>query len=183
MTRTSKPCVFFDRDGIVNRHPTRDRYVRRWSEFELIPEFLEVLGVVQDMGYEAVVVTNQKGIATGRMTQAEVDEIHDNLSALLAQYGLHLLDILVCSSGDDNHSHRKPNPGMLTEAAEKYGLDLSRSWMIGDQEKDVEAGRRAGCRTVLVAPGDEPTAADHRVAGVGELAEFLRQNLQPAGPV
>lgn len=173
----SKPCVFFDRDGIVNRPPTLDRYVRRWEEFELVPEFLDVLRLVHERGYEAVVVTNQKGIATGHMTQEDVDRIHRNLTALLAQHGLGLLDIVMCPSADEGHSHRKPNPGMLVEAARRHVLDLSRSWMVGDNERDVEAGRRAGCRTVLVAPSGQATAADFRAGSMAELVALLKKEL------
>lgn len=172
----SRPCVFFDRDGIINHPPTLDRYVRNWEEFRLIPEFLDVLRLVLDRGYEAVVVTNQKGVATGRMSQEDVDGIHRNLRDLLEKRKLRLRDILVCTSGDENHTHRKPNPGMLLEAAEKYGLDLSASWMVGDNEKDVEAGRRAGCRTVLVG-GSGATKADFRMPDLNALAAFFVENL------
>jgi D-glycero-D-manno-heptose 1,7-bisphosphate phosphatase len=173
----SRPCVFLDRDGIVNRPPTLDRYVRRWEEFELLPEFLDVLRLVSKRGYEAVVVTNQKGIATGHMSQEDVDLIHRNLRSLVEQNGLKLLDIVVCPSADDKHPHRKPNPGMLIDTARRHDLDLARSWMVGDHESDVEAGRRAGCKTVLVAPTDRPTAANFRVANVSELIALLEAEM------
>lgn len=173
----SKPCIFFDRDGIVNHPPTKARYVRHWGEFELIPEFIDVLKVVSRAGYEAVIVTNQKGISTGQMTAQNVQQIHDNLVELLKKHDVGLKDILICSAGDDQHPHRKPNPGMLIEAARKHDLDLARSWMIGDQEKDVEAGRRAGCRTVLVKAGEQPSAADYRLQRMVELKEFLEKHL------
>lgn len=172
-----KPCVFFDRDGIVNRPPTRARYVRNWGEFELVPEFLDVLRAVAERGYEAVMVTNQRGISTGQMTREDVDEIHQKLAATLRRHGLGFLDILVCPAADDGHPHRKPNPGMLLEAARRHDLDLARSWMVGDSEKDVEAGRRAGCRTILVAPGHSETRADHVVRDAAELASFFREHL------
>ena len=177
MKSASKPCVFFDRDGIVNHPPTKARYVRHWGEFELIPEFIDALKVVSRAGYEAVVVTNQKGISTGQMTAENVQQIHDNLVELLKRHDIGLRDILICSAGDDRHPHRKPNPGMLIEAARRHDLDLARSWMVGDQEKDVEAGRRAGCKTVLVKAGEQPTAADYRLQRMGELADFLEGHL------
>jgi len=175
--KTLKPCVFFDRDGIINHPPTAARYVRNWSEFKLIPAFLDALRVTLEKGYEAVIVTNQKGVSTGRMTQADVDEIHDNLLALLEENGMSLRDIFVCTEGDDDHPHRKPNPGMLLEAAEKHGLDLTRSWMVGDNEKDVEAGRRAGCKTILVGDKGGDSTADYRMANMDGLAKFLREHL------
>lgn len=173
----SKPCIFFDRDGIVNHPPTKARYVRHWGEFELIPEFIDVLKVVSRAGYEAVIVTNQKGISTGQMTAENVQQIHDNLVELLKKHDIGLRDILVCSAADDEHPHRKPNPGMLIEAARRHDLDLARSWMIGDHETDVKAGGRAGCKTVLVKAGEQPTAADFRVGTMAELKRLLEERL------
>jgi D-glycero-D-manno-heptose 1,7-bisphosphate phosphatase len=173
----SKPCVFFDRDGIVNQAPVKTRYVERWSDFHLLPEFVEALRVVRNKGFEAVVVTNQKGVGTGRLSMDIVAEIHGNLRNELKKHELELLDILVSTDTDDNAPRRKPNPGMLLEAAEKHELDLKRSWMVGDHKKDVEAGRRAGCRTLFVGLSDSVTGADYEIASVSDLAEFLRKHL------
>lgn len=173
----SKPCVFFDRDGIVNRAPVKTRYVERWADFHLLAEFVEALRVVRGKGYEAVVVTNQKGIGTGRIGPAVVEEIHGNLLKVLENHGVGLLDILVSTDTDDNAPRRKPNPGMLLEAAEKHDLDLKRSWMVGDQKKDIEAGRRAGCKTVFVGPVGGATGADYEVVAVSELEAFFREHL------
>jgi D-glycero-D-manno-heptose 1,7-bisphosphate phosphatase len=173
----SKPCVFFDRDGIVNRAPVETRYVERWSDFHLLPGFVEALRVVRQKGFEAIVVTNQKGVGTGHMSMDTVAEIHGNLRNELKKHGLEVLDILVSTDTDDNAPRRKPNPGMLLEAAEKHALDLTRSWMVGDNQKDVEAGRRAGCRTVFVGSAGAATGADHEIASVSDLAEFLRKHL------
>jgi D-glycero-D-manno-heptose 1,7-bisphosphate phosphatase len=171
-----KPCVFFDRDGIVNRAP-QTRYVERWADFFLIPEFIDSLRVVHAKGFEAVVVTNQKGVSTGAVAQHALDEIHSNLQAELKKRRLHLLDIVVCTDGDDASPRRKPNPGMLLDAAAAHGLDLARSWMVGDQAKDVEAGRRAGCRTVFVGPKSKPVQADYHVSNMTELVAFLETHL------
>jgi D-glycero-D-manno-heptose 1,7-bisphosphate phosphatase len=169
-------CVFFDRDGIVNRRPV-GRYVTRKDEFHLLPAFVEALEVVREKGYAAVVVTNQSGIERGHMTHETVREIHDHLDGMLRASGLALLDIVVCPSADDGHPDRKPNPGMLLRAAARHGIDLDRSWMVGDQERDVLAGKRAGCRTVLVEGPDESTEAEFRLRDVAELPAFLRQHL------
>jgi D-glycero-D-manno-heptose 1,7-bisphosphate phosphatase len=178
MTSGSIKCVFFDRDGIVNRCPNPARYVMGVESFHLLPEFIESLRVVDERHFKAVVVTNQSGVDRGALTQETIDEIHDHLHAELEKVGLGLLDVMVCTSADDNHTHRKPNPGMLLDAAAKYGLDLAQSWMIGDQERDVVAGKRAGCgRTVLVRDSEKPTVADFHLKSMSELAEFLRKNL------
>jgi len=164
-----KKCVFFDRDGIVNKHPGPG-YVERWEDFVLLPEFAAVLRTVLGLGYEAVVVTNQRGIAKGVVPMKEVERMHSNLRALLEkEHNLKLLDILYCPHHEGECNCRKPKPGMLLEAAKRHGLDLKASWMIGDDERDVEAGRRAGCRTVLVGPLDIKTLADVHVSSMVEL--------------
>ncbi len=171
-----RPCVFFDRDGIVNRSPGSG-YVERLEDFHIVPEFIEALRVAAGRGYEAVIVTNQRGVSLGRMSMDTVNRIHEHLKAVLARENLKLLDIMVCIADDDADPCRKPNPGMLRAAARKYGLDPGRSWMIGDNEKDVEAGKRAGCRTVLVDSSERPTSADYRVPDMAELVEFFKETL------
>jgi len=173
--------VFFDRDGIVNRSPGPG-YVERWEDFHLLPAFVESLRVVRARGYEAVIVTNQRGVSLGRLSPQTLEDIHRRLIARLAEEGLSLLDILACTAADDADPCRKPNPGMLLEAAQRHGLDLARSWMIGDSERDIEAGRRAGCAmTVRVAPEGEVTAADLCIRTVDELPSLLDRHLSPAG--
>jgi len=166
-------CVFFDRDGIVNRYQG-EGYVENWGEFELLPGFPDALRFVQSAGYEAVIVTNQRGVALGVMSQEAVEDIHQRLvDVLRSTYGLELLDILYCPHHEGTCECRKPRPGMLLEAAAKHGIDLQLSWMIGDSERDIEAGKRAGCRCILVGGTDGDTAADHRIADMAELRDLL----------
>jgi len=168
-----KKCVFFDRDGIVNQSPGAG-YVERWTDFVLLPEFVNVLRVVESKGYEAVIVTNQRGVARGIMTMDAVNEIHRNLRAVLQRkYGLALLDILCCPHGKDECECRKPKPGMLLDAARRHDLDLRASWMIGDHDTDVETGKAAGCRTILVGPGDGNIQPDYRARDMAELKTLI----------
>lgn len=171
-----KPVVFFDRDGIVNRSPGPG-YVERWADFHLLPEFVAALRIVTERGWEAVIITNQRGVGRGIMSQASLDEIHANLRSALTAHGLSLRDIRVCTATDDADPRRKPNPGMILEAARLHGLDLARAWMIGDSEKDVQAGRRAGCRTIRVAPAGTRTEADVLVQDMASVAAYLGKNL------
>ena len=173
-----RPCVFFDRDGIVNEPPSpKDRYVRKWADFQLWPAFIDAMRVVRDKGYQAVIITNQSGVGRGHMKQADLDEIHDNLLAALKAKGVELLDIFVCTDVEDSSPRRKPNPGMLLEAACEHQLDLSKSWMVGDQERDIEAGQRAGCRTVYVGSLKPTCKADYLVPTMNELPAFLVKHL------
>jgi len=170
-------CVFLDRDGVVNRRPTT-RYVERWDDFVLLPQFPDVLRLVTGRGYVSVIVTNQSGVSRGVMSMEAVDDIHRHLQALLRQeHGLELLDVMCCPHGEGECDCRKPQPGMLVTASERHDIDLGASWMVGDQEKDIEAGRRAGCSTVLVDGPDPQTAADHRVADLAELQTLLARVL------
>jgi deoxyribonuclease V len=171
----SRPCVFFDRDGIVNRSPGAG-YVERVEDFHILPEFIAALREVEQRGYAAVIVSNQKCVSTGIVSRETVEAIHARLLRELEMEGLHLLAIYYCPHGGD-HPERKPAPGMLLRAAREHNLDLDRSWMIGDSERDAEAGRAAGCATVLVKAGDEPSCAEYRLESMGELAAFLRRNL------
>lgn len=171
-----RPCIFFDRDGIVNRSPGPG-YVERVEDFHLLPDFVRALRLVLKLGYEAVIITNQRGVGKGQMSQATLDAIHAHLRDLLRAEGLALRDIYFCTEVDRAHPRLKPQPGMLLEAARDHRLDLSRSWMIGDNEKDVVAGQRAGCRTLLVREGDEPTVADFRVADMAEVPAFFERHL------
>ncbi len=181
MAASLRPCVFFDRDGIVNESPGAG-YVVCWEEFRLLPGFIPVLRLVHERGYEAVIVTNQSGIAKGLLTEEAVEDIHQRLQdALASDCNVKLLDILYCPHDNVGCTCRKPAPGLLVEAAHRHGLDLQASWMIGDQPRDVEAGRRAGCRTVLVSPVPHGgSGADFVVADLEELYALLDRVLVDA---
>ncbi|MBU4212004.1 MAG: HAD family hydrolase [Verrucomicrobia bacterium] len=173
-------CVFFDRDGIVNASPGAgaDRYVTRWADFHLLPEFVEALRVARAHGYQAVIVTNQRGVALGHMSAEDVEAMHRNLrDLLLKSYSLDLLDVAYCPHDVGECECRKPAPGMLTAMALKHGLDLAASWMVGAAETDIEAGQRAGCRTIRVNGDEAASKADWRVAAMKDLPNLLEQVL------
>ena len=152
-------AVFFDRDGIVNvRRP--DDYVTSWEEFDFLPDVFTALPRVHAMGYRAIIVSNQRGVALGRMTREDVDAVHAFMQQELSETcGEAFDDIFVCPHDNSEHcACRKPEPGMILRAAEKWDIDCAKSWMIGDAESDVVAGRRAGCRTILVGAPRESVA-------------------------
>jgi len=101
--------------------------------------------------------------------------MHDRLLAECGRRGLALLEVAYCPHGGD-HPDRKPAPGMLRKAAARHGIDLARSWMVGDSPRDAEAGRRAGCRTLYVG-GAAPCPADVCIASVTDLPDALRKHL------
>jgi D-glycero-D-manno-heptose 1,7-bisphosphate phosphatase len=173
-----KPCVFFDRDGIVNVAPVT-RYVEKLEDFYLQDAFFASLKMALDYGYVAAIITNQKGVATGATPLAELQAMHDLIQREAERRGLALLDIFYCDAPDDHHPRRKPNPGMLYEAAEKHHLDLAGSWMIGDNESDVLTGQRAGCRTIFVGTQPITLIPDARVDDMEALPALLNKLLKP----
>lgn len=169
-------CVFFDRDGVINASPGPG-YVERVADFHLLPGFVAAARTAQEHGYAVAVATNQRGVARGVMTPQALDEIHAALIERLREQGVELMGIFCCTHERDTCTCRKPQPGLLLEAARQYDLDLHACWMVGDNESDVEAGRRAGCRTIRVAENPGPTCATLTVKTVDLLAAALAQVL------
>lgn len=155
---SQRPAVFLDRDGTLNVE--RD-LVRSPQDLTLHQGAGAALRTLQEEGYALIVVTNQSAIARGTMSEQELAEVHSCLRELLASDGVSLDDIIHCphhpTEGEpplkSSCDCRKPGPGMINEAARKHGLDLKRSWMIGDNITDIEAAERAGIRSLLVTTG------------------------------
>lgn len=170
-------AVFLDRDGTINKYVG---FLREIEEFELIPGVAESIKKINAAGYLAIVVTNQPVIARGEVSRKDLETIHNKMETLLGAEGAYLDAIYVCP----HHPHkgyagevaelkiecscRKPKPGMLLEAAKDYNIDLDKSWMIGDSESDVLAGKAAGCKTALI--GEMDYAQD---LSVTSLADFV----------
>ncbi len=174
-------AIFLDRDGTINRYKG---FLRDIDDFELLPGAAEAVRKINASGYLAVVVTNQPVVARGEVSFEGLQEIHDKMETLLGEQGAYLDRIYFCP----HHPHRgyageipelkvecacrKPKPGMLLRAAKEYNIDLSESWMIGDGENDVLAGRNAGCRTGLITEAAVGPAAGADLVG-NSLAELV----------
>lgn len=157
--KNKQKAIFLDRDGTINKYVG---FLTDINEFELLDGVTEAIKMINESGYLAIVVTNQPVIARGEVSVVELQEIHNKMETLLGQAGAYIDDIFYCP----HHPHkgyegerpeykiececRKPKPGMLFAAAEKYNIDLSESWMIGDGENDIEAGKNAGCKVCAV---------------------------------
>ena len=171
------PCVFFDRDGIVNIVPEGVYYVSRDEDFHITPHFWDALAVVKRKGYRAVIATNQKGVFTGATPLAVLHAMHDRLRREAAERGLPIEGVYYCPHGEPC-ACRKPKPGLLLDAARDLNLDLARSWMIGDKPRDCEAGQAAGCRgTLLVSEDLASPAATHHIRQLADMAGFLEREL------
>lgn len=148
----TRPALFLDRDGVLN---VDHGYVFRIEDFEPTPGIFAALRQAIAYGYVLIVVTNQSGIGRGYFSQADYDLLEDHIKRLFKLEGAELTAIYHCPHHPDEHCEcRKPRPGMILAAAEKYDIDLAKSVMIGDKLSDIAAGEAAGIgHTVLVVPG------------------------------
>ncbi len=145
------PAVFLDRDGTLIRPPAAGEYIRTPAQVELLRGAAHAVGMMRRAGYLCVVASNQRGVALGLMTEDDLAAVDLRVRALIG--GFDASYYCVHSIGAECDC-RKPEPGLLLRAAEELGIELSASWMIGDQTTDLEAGAAAGCRTLQVQPHD-----------------------------
>lgn len=146
-----KKVVFLDRDGVINKKAAEHDYVKHWGEFTFLPGAVQAVKLLTDAGYQIYVVSNQRGIARGLMTEADLADIHERMTEELARHGGRIADIYYCPHGNDDGCFcRKPRPGMFFRAAREHHLNLTKAVVIGDSPSDKEAGKAAGCRVVLI---------------------------------
>jgi D-glycero-D-manno-heptose 1,7-bisphosphate phosphatase len=168
-------AVFLDRDGVINANTERNgRPVAptQLAEFRILPGVGDAARRLKAAGFQLVVVTNQPDVANGLTTKASVEAMHAELRKRLP-----VDDIAVCYHVDaDDCACRKPKPGMILDAARKYGIDLARSYLVGDRWRDVQAGQAAGCRTIFIDygyPQEQPATPDKVVKSLAEAADFI----------
>ncbi len=154
------PAVFLDKDGtLIDDVP----YNVDPARVQLAPTAAEALPILHAAGYQLVVVSNQSGVARGLFNEAALDGIRRRLHDLLAELDVPLAGFYYCPHHPEGSvpayatacACRKPQPGLLRRAAAELDIDLAKSWLVGDILDDIEAGRRAGCRTVLIDNGNE----------------------------
>ncbi|MES1243411.1 MAG: HAD family hydrolase [Acidobacteriota bacterium] len=176
---SGRRALLLDRDGTLVADAG---YLAEPSGLRLLPGVAAALARARDAGWLLIVVTNQSGVARGLMTEAAVEAVHEALRRRLGRRGVALDGIYVCPHHPElgepplraDCSCRKPRPGLLLRAGREHGLDLGRSFMIGDRERDVEAGRAAGCRTVLLARTKTTTCSpDHVAPGLAKGVDWI----------
>jgi D-glycero-D-manno-heptose 1,7-bisphosphate phosphatase len=150
-------AAFLDRDGVINQKAaTEDEYVTRWEEMKILPGVAQGISLLNQAGFRVIVVSNQRSVAKGLITIPELESIHRQMCDELSRFGATIDDIYYCPHElRPPCACRKPEPGMLLQAARAHNIDLTTSWMIGDSDKDVQAGRKAGCRTARVTRSNE----------------------------
>ncbi len=158
---SSRRYVLLDRDGTIN---VEKHYLSDPNLLELYPGAGTAMRALRDHGFGLAIVTNQSGIARGKITLAQLDQIHTKLVAMLAEDGVTIDGIYFCPHGpDENCACRKPLPGMIEQAARELDFDPAKAFMIGDKGIDIELGRGVGATTVLVRTGyGAETEREHR---------------------
>jgi len=147
-----RKCIFLDRDGTLNVRPPRACYIERPEDFVWLPGAREAVKRLKDEGYTVILVSNQPGLARGRLTEDALAAIHDKMRHELALAGGGIDHIYYCPHDwDEGCACRKPKPGMFYQAQRDLSLDLTRCWMLGDDERDMHAGGDAGCRCMMVS--------------------------------
>ena len=168
-----RPCVFLDRDGVLNY----DRGDYSWlsEHFKLIPESMEALGELKKLNIPIVVITNQAGISKGLYTTAEMNNCH----RILQENCDHAIDHFYYSPYHPTRTRsisRKPGSLMFERAIEKYNCDTERSWMVGDKERDLVPAKKLGIQTILI--GSDPSSVyDYKVKDLMEAAALISSNL------
>lgn len=148
-----KKVVFLDRDGVINKKPAKADYVKNWEEFEFLPGVIEGLKLLTENNYDIYLISNQPGIARGMMTEEDLVNIQNKMEEELQKNGIKIAGTYYCPHGwNDGCECRKPKPGLLFQAARDHNLDLTKTIFIGDDERDLQAGEAAGCKTILLGP-------------------------------
>lgn len=152
-------AVILDRDGVINDHALD--YVTSWRRFRFLPDALEALRRLREAGWLVIVATNQSAVGRGLMTETDLQEIHDRMLAAVEEHGGHIEQVFYCPHHpDDWCSCRKPQTGLLQQAARAYALDLSDSYVVGDSWRDMAVGQRVGATTILVEGVDAERAQE-----------------------
>jgi len=165
-------AIFLDRDGVINRKAPEGSYITRWEDFELLPGIVEAIAEINKADLNVIVITNQRCVAKGLITIDGLGRLHQRMSGFLAEHGATIDAIYYCPHDVDARCRcRKPEPGMLQDAAHDHQIDLAGSWMVGDSELDIQAGKKAGCKTALLSGAKCAAADGNQSTGYG--ADFV----------
>lgn len=172
-------AVFLDRDGVLNRRPPPHRYVTSVDDIVVLPGVGQAVDLLREAGFLPIVVSNQRGVALGAVSERTLLEIERRL----LDAGVNIEAFYYCRHDiTPTCTCRKPLPGLLLEAARNHAVDLPASVMIGDEESDVEAGRAAACRTIRIGPAWTETTADQIASDLSAAVRLVvGQEMTPRG--
>ena len=166
-------AVFLDRDGVINEVlSNRVKFVNKPEQMHLLEGVAEGIKLLNDAGYLVFVVTNQGGVGLGYMKEAMLGKVHEKMKQDIAKSGGRINDIIYCPhKPNEGCACRKPEPEMLHTLANKHNVNLKYSFMVGDRDVDILAGKQAGTKTILI--GDEEGLADHQFPSLFEAAKWI----------
>ena len=178
-TNKNMKVLFLDRDGVINVES--EGYITDWSEFEFLPDVLDTIKRATDEGYEIIVVSNQSAIGRGLCSRETIDEIMSNMVERVEAHGGKIKDVFYCPHSPEAECKcRKPEPDLFFQAAEKYNIELTNTWFVGDKLTDVAVAKRVGAKPILIRggkpiPGESATEADavRVVNNLSEAFEYL----------
>jgi len=174
-------AVFLDRDGTIARDV---HYCRRPEDFEILPSVPEAIKLLNENSFKVVVITNQSGIARGYFTEETLAQIHQKMKDELAKYGARVDAIYYCPHHpDDGCQCRKPKTALFLKAAEEHNIALKNSYMVGDQQMDIDAGKALGCKTALVTTGPQPPVPSPQSVNLNpelQMPDYTARNLLEA---
>jgi len=161
--------IFLDRDGVINKEKN---YLFKIEDFEFIDGVFDSCEYLQNLGFKLIIITNQSGISRGLYSENDFLILNDWMVNKFRKKSIEILDVFYCPhSPYDNCNCRKPKPGMLIEAKNKYNIDMEKSWLIGDKENDIKAANNAGIKnTILVRSG-------HRIDESNSKANYLMNSI------
>lgn len=166
--------ILLDRDGTVIFDPEDER-VDREDKIKLFPDSIEALKYLTDNGFAVILITNQAGIAEGRITLEDFNRINTKVLEMLEPSGIKILKTYVCPhSPEDKCDCRKPKPTMILDAIKEFNLDPNSLYMVGDRESDINAGINAGVKTILVKTANVPVIADQADYTAPNLSDAVR---------
>ena len=171
-------AIFLDRDGVINKDPGNGDYIKSWKEFQFFPGAIEAIKMLNKNGFEIFVISNQAGVGRGIYSQGDLDDITRNMLAEIRAQGGDITSVSYCThKPDEGCNCRKPNTGMIEESTKGLDIVFKDTYFIGDSWRDIEAGKKAGCKTVFLLTGKEDLdslkARDIR-------PDFVKKDLQEA---
>lgn len=166
-----RAAVFLDRDGVINVCAPPHDYIKRWSEFQFLPQVDTAIAKLNKKRIYVFVVTNQRGVARGLMTVEDVDDIHRHMRHSLMEKQAVIDDIFVCPHESGTCHCRKPDIGLFLQAEQQYDIDKTHSFMIGDSVGDIQAGKKYGITTISI--GSTCFDGDYHFYDLNEAVDYI----------
>lgn len=171
--------VFLDRDGVINRDSPD--YIKTWEEFEFLPQSIEAIRLLNSNGFATIIITNQSAINRNMISRDGLEHIHALMKKAIKSGGGEIKDIFFCPhTPEEGCDCRKPEPGLIYQAQKKYQIDLAASIMVGDNAKDIECARRAGCGLSVLVKSENFLNAERLLSERKIFPDYTASNLYDA---